>query len=358
MSGMESCPECGVPSYVTGEHLWLDNGDIVQKRDRRNRMAFFEGENIDPLFRNIEEILKVPIEHIIVTAVRRAVRAYVSLIVPDDVKALIRRGELDPIPIALAMMDVAKMLGYGGQELVDYRHEQDDDDYYVVKMIEPFSVPIVCGTIVGAVEAVLGGDRGFTYVKEAPRIYEVTVFPSPHLEELERRMQPKVYDHRKGDVSLERCNTCGGPVALSGYRWDLDRGICLNETSGRRMVMMGPQELDLIFSELGEELGQAINEVVVEAQRRFTKSGFYSLDDVGSEEEFRALLALEGLGSIREIKVSREGLYMRLRNAALPLMLVGIMQGVYENALDVESRVEWELSQEGDLSVEVFPQKT
>ena len=355
MGETRSCPQCGVPAYVTGEHLWLNDGDIVQKRDLRNRIVLFEGENIDPLLHNIEEIIGSPIEHIVITTVRRAVHAYVSLLVPDDVKEKIRGRELDPMPIALAMMDVGRMMGYGSQELVGYQHEGRDDDYYTVKVLEPFSVPIVCGTVVGAVEAVLGGDRGFNYKKEGSDTYEVTVFPSPHPEELERRMQPHAYDHRDGDVELERCSGCGGPAALSAYRWDAERGTCVNKESGRRMVMMGPQELDLIFNELGQELGEAIGEVVVEAQRRFTRSGFYSLDDVGSEEEFRDLLALEGLGNMRGIKVNREGLRMRLENAALPLMLVGIMQGVYENALDVESRVKWEFSEGGDLGIEVLP---
>ncbi len=355
MSEMAFCPECGVPGYVTGEHTWLNNGEIVQKRDLRNRMVFFEGENIDPLLSNIEEIIGLPIEHIVITTVRRAVSAYVSLLVPEDVKEKIQKKELDPVPIALAMMDVGKMMGYGGQELVGYQYEGRDDDYYTVKMLEPFSVPIVCGTIVGAVEAVLGGDRGFNYKKEGPDTYVVTVFPSPHPEELERRMLLSPYDHRDGDVDLERCAGCGGPAALSAYLWDMERGTCVNKESGRRMVMIGPQELDLIFAELEQELGEAISEVVVEAQRRFTRSGFYSLDDVGSEEEFRDLLAVQGLGNMRGIKVNREGLRMRLENAALPLMLVGIMQGVYENALDVESRVEWKLSGEGDLDIEVTP---
>jgi hypothetical protein len=355
MNEIAFCPECGVPGHITGEHLWLNNGDIVQKRDLRNRIVFFEGENIDPLLSNIEEIIGTPIAHIVITAVRRAVRAYVTRMVPEDVRAAIRSKELDPIPIALAMMDVGKMMGYGGQELVGYQHEGREDDYYTVKILEPFSVPIVCGTAVGAVEAVLGGDRGFTYRKEGPGKYEVNVFPSPHPEELERRMRPEAYDHRDGGIELERCAGCGGPAALSSYRWDMGRGVCVNKESGRRMVMIGPQELDLIFAELEQELGEAISEVVVEAQRRFTRSGFYSLDDVGSEAEFRDLLAVQGLGNMQGIQVNRERLRMRLENAALPLMLVGIMQGVYENALDVDSRVEWELSQEGDLEIEIRP---
>ncbi len=38
------------------------------------------------------------------------------------------------------------------------------------------------------------------------------------------------------------------------------------------------------------------------------------------------------------------------------LLSVGIAQGLFEMVLDVESTVEWELSEEGNLRVEVKPQ--
>jgi hypothetical protein len=68
MSGLEVCVECGVPDWVTWGQLWLNNGDIVQRGDQGNRLVITESENIDPLFRNIEELIGTPIDHIIITA--------------------------------------------------------------------------------------------------------------------------------------------------------------------------------------------------------------------------------------------------------------------------------------------------
>jgi len=67
MVDLKVCPECGVPDYITGEHLWLNNGDIVQTRDQGARLVLIEGENIDPLIRNIQEIISLPIEQIVIT---------------------------------------------------------------------------------------------------------------------------------------------------------------------------------------------------------------------------------------------------------------------------------------------------
>ena len=44
-----------------------------------------------------------------------------------------------------------------------------------------------------------------------------------------------------------------------------------------------------------------------------------------------------------------------MENAALPLLTVGLTQGTFEKAFDVNSEVEWELSEDGDLNIEVSP---
>jgi hypothetical protein len=39
----------------------------------------------------------------------------------------------------------------------------------------------------------------------------------------------------------------------------------------------------------------------------------------------------------------------------LPLVIVGIMQGVFETAFDLDSNVDWEYSSDGKLEVEITP---
>jgi hypothetical protein len=97
---------------------------------------------------------------------------------------------------------------------------------------------------------------------------------------------------------------------------------------------------------------------VVEAQRRFTRTGFYSIEQVSSEGDFRTQLALRGLGNLREIKMGPPGLFMRIDNVVGHLMTVGMVQGLFEMAFDVESSVDWALSEEGNLEVQVSPRNT
>jgi ribosomal protein L37E len=354
MIELKTCAECGVPEYITREHLWLDNGDIVQSRDQGHRMAFFESENIDPLFRNIESIIGVPIEPMVTTTVRRAVRQYVSLLIPDEVKNLIHGKVVGPIPIATAIMDVANMMGQGRQELVGYRYEKDDQDFYTVTVSEPFSLLMFSGTIAGAVEAVLEVERGVTYEEVSENVYKINVFPDSHPARMKERLRMQRYFRWAGNRDLEKCATCGGPRALCDYQWHLDRGVISNKYSGRRMVMIGPQELDVVFKELEKELGDTVPKIIVEAQRRFTASGFFTLWDVKDVEDFGNQLALRGLGNLRDFQISRRGLRMRLDNAVLHLMIVGLLQGAFDAAMSVDSRVDWEFSERGTLEMEVI----
>ena len=69
----------------------------------------------------------------------------------------------------------------------------------------------------------------------------------------------------------------------------------------------------------------------------------------------RDQLALRGLGNICELKSDRKRLHIRIENVFLHLIVVGLVQGLYEQAWDADSLVEWELSKEGVLEVEVYP---
>ncbi len=186
-------------------------------------------------------------------------------------------------------------------------------------------------------------------------LYEFTTSWTEYLDIVKEKLALRAYRHRPGNVGFECCAGCGSPVALSGFRWRLDDGVIENLQTGRRMAMVGADLLDSVFDALESELGETIPAVVIEAQRRFTKTGFCSIEQVQNEEEFRAQLALRGLGNLRMIRMGTRGLRLRIENAAAWLMVADMAQGLFELALDVDSQVEWELSRDGELFVEVRP---
>jgi len=356
MNPIERCPGCGVPQIITAEHSWLNNGDIVQSRNQSNRMVFMETENIDPLFKGIEQIIGMPVDHMIITAGRRAYRGYLKSFVPEAVREQIRKKELDYELLDAAFRDIGRLNGVGSYEPVDRRYEQDGQDYDTVSISEPYSIPLTVSAHVGAIELLTGFDQGYTYEEKSPGLYILTTFPSPHSKELKERLWFHPHKHVNGDLELEKCPTCGGPEALSFFQWFPERGIIANKITKRRMAIQGDVLLDPVFHELEAELGDAVPRAVVEAQRRFTKSGFYTLDDITDEGDFRAQLALRGLGNLKRLIMKRKGMQLRVENVALPLIIVGLAQGFFEIGFGMDSTsVDWELSEEGDLEAEVKP---
>jgi hypothetical protein len=353
MSGLEVCRECLVPLHVSSEQTWLNGGAIVQSRDSRNRMVFMECENFDPLFQGIEKIIGMPIERAVTAAKRKAVRAYLGSLVPDVTKDMLRRREIDWHPVNDGFRAVAGMSGYGKYEVLDFRHEQDVDDYIVETIREPYSVPLAAGDMLAAFEILFGCDLSAEYGKIGEDLYEIKGFVSDHPEELRGRLRFKEVNIKPGDIQLKRCKTCGAPDALSDYAWHVDRGVIVNRRNGRRMVLTG-MELDTLFSELESELGDIIPSAVIEAQRRFVRKGFYDIEGLGTRG-MREQLAVRGLGNILELKSNEKGLTIRIENSFLHLMVVGLVQGLYEHAFDVDTHLQWDLSDDSELNVMVTP---
>jgi hypothetical protein len=262
---------------------------------------------------------------------------------------------MDPNTFLEPVMTFCHVIGFGRYEFVDSRYERDADDYSTVRIEAPFSVPEAAGAILGVASTVVGGEHAVTYKEISPGIYEFTTRWSEYPEALVERLKTSPYHHRDGDIELERCATCGLPAALAGYSWYLDRGLIVNRHSKRRMAVLGPELLDVLFMALEAELGETIPNVVVEAQRRFVKTGFFSSDELSHEGDFRAQLALRGMGNLREMKKSPRGMHVRVDSAAGYLLTVGMIQGLFELIFDVDSSVEWGLSGEGDLEVKVAP---
>jgi hypothetical protein len=351
MPGKKLCPVCGASRRVIKEHEWLNDGTIVQRKNRDHRMVFIETENIASTFRGAEEIIGMSIERIIVEAKRRATFDFVDHILPGVVKAIIRLVGL--APVVRDISSLGSVMGYGDIKLVSIHRTHSKGDYATVSIKEPYSIPLFCGDLAGTFNATDRREVGVTYKETAPETYEVTGHISKNPLELQERLQTKPYTHKPGDISFEGCPKCGGPMALSEYQWHLDRGVIENKTRGRRMALVGPASLDAIIDELEKELGETIPQAVIEAQRRFIKTGFYSLEEVGTEELFRKELAIRGLGNLREIEWGEERMRFRLENPCLPLVIVGLVLGFFELASGREGEAEWELTGDGDLVVEV-----
>jgi hypothetical protein len=353
---IDVCPECKAPEPFSQGQLWLNNGDIVQSVNPEARLGFIECENLDQLFENVGDIISRPIDDLVTNLTARGTEIYMSKLIPQQVKEMVQAGQMDPTLFLEPVMRYCHIIGFGKYEYVDSRYERNDADYSIIRIEAPFSVPEAAGCIAGVASALVGGEHAVSYEEVSPGVYEFTTHWTEYPQVVKEKLKTAPYHHRDGDMELERCATCGLPAFLKNFDWHLDQGLIVNRYSRRRLAILGPELLDILFTALESELGKTIPGVVVEAQRRLARVGFYSIEEVSDEADFRTQVALRGMGNLREMTMGGKGMRLRIDNAAGHLLSVGIAQGLFEMVLDVESNVEWELSEEGSLQVEVKPQ--
>lgn len=351
MAGKKLCGVCGVPRRVNREHAWLDNGTIVQKENPDHRMLFIETENLASTFSGVEEIIGMSIERIIVESKRRATYDFVSHTLPGIVKAIVK--VIGVRPVVKNIDALGSVMGYGAIELVDIRRRHSDDDYVIISVTEPYSVPLFCGDLGGAFNAVLEREVAVDYERKDGDTYFVTGHISSHPLELQERLQARPYKDKPGDIEFERCPECGGHLGLKEFAWDLDRGVITSGKTGRRMALLGPASLDATIDELEKELGDTIPSVIVEAQRRVIKGGDYQPGEVSSGRAFRSHLAIRGLGNVKDIEWRDGGMHFRVENSCLHPIIAGMSLGFFEMGFGTEARVEWEETPDGDLVVDI-----
>jgi len=349
------CPECGVPEQVTSGNTWLASGAMVQTANPSRRLGFIECESLKPVSDGIGDLIGMPIDRLVINITQSGTVSYIQNVTSPEIRKMAKSGELPLDVIVEALLLTATVNGFGKYEFVEVRFEGDDDDFLIMRVADPFSILLSAGILAGSCEAITERANEVTFLEISPNYYEVRAFITEHPEELMERLKLKVYEDRQGDVELERCQQCGGPKALSSFAWECGRGTIVNSWSGRRMAMIGPEVQDPVFTELERELGGAIPEAVVEAQRRFVKSWSYSGEEFSNEDDVRVQLAIRGLGNLRELKRNSNGMFMRIDNAADHLMTVGTAQGIFELRTGRDSNVEWEMSDEDNLTIQMTP---
>lgn len=357
MAGVKLCGECGVPLLVSRGQTWHDNGVITETKDPDHRMIFFESENLDQVFHKIEETIGVSIERLVVESQRRSTREYLEKLIPKAVRRLLTFFR--PGLIADRMAKIAGVFGYGHVEVLEMhvnrlRLAGRPDDRLVMTISDPYSIYRFSGDNLGGMEAATGRTCTVTREKLDDSTYRLEITVGHHPVELEERLARRQYGRKPGNIELPRCRSCGVPLGVARCRWDLVRGIITDPETGRRMTLIGPASLDAAFDDLEEELGEAIPETVIEAQRQYVRESLRPKDWKAFSASPVEALAIRGLGMLTEFEADDSHLTVSIQNACLHLWTVGIMQGLFElGSGHGETKREWDLSPDGDLNVRI-----
>jgi hypothetical protein len=348
----ETCNSCGVPLMISKEQSWCDNGVIVQTSDTDHRMLFYESDNIDDLFEGIEDIIGLPVEHIVIESKAREVKAYVeSMLSPLARKA----GKLMGTNMMVKRLSrMGRAYGYGDIRLVSRGKKDSGEEYITMSVRNPHSILFFCGENLGAWEAIQGQDHRVIREKVGENEYMVTNVAGEHPVELSGMLKTGTCTFTPGDISLDRCDECGVPLLVGAYKWDLDEGIIVNPQTGRRMALFGPAGLEAVFSDLEAELGEAIPETVIEAQRRHVKEVMADASLAVGDASYREMLAMRGLGDLTDFDGNRDMLSVTIENSCLTLMTVGMLQAFFEmGAARQASEYDYVSGDDGTLKVKI-----
>jgi hypothetical protein len=352
MSEIKLCKECGVPLMVSREHTWHDNGIITQTADPDHRMIFFESANIDGLFGGVEEILGLSIEKIVLESKRREVKEYVEkMMSPLTLKAAKYVGIGKVID---KLSKNGRAFGYGEIGLVDRRRKNDEGDFVTMSVRNPHSVLFFAGEVLGAWEAIDGREHYVEHEQVADDTFHITCRPGPHPIELQERLQVRHFKYKPGDIVYDRCSTCDVPSGVGKYNWNLEAGTITHPENDRRMAIFSPLGMEAILDDLEAELGDAIPEVVIEAQRRHVRATMDDLSWLGDRERYRRMMGFRGLCNITYFQREEGKVSITMENPCVPLLAVGQTQGMVELAAGADSSAyEFERAPDGSLSVEI-----
>lgn len=168
----------------------------------------------------------MPIERQVIDVCRRGTRNVVKDMVPQEIKDIIAKREIDlePIVMGLAdlMMTTSQLMGFRRFEFIGYRYEKDENDNFTNRCTHPYSVLLNRGNLAGTLEGLYDTEAEVDSREVAPDVYEQTARLSYHSRELEERLKLRPYRHRDGDIELERCTGCGvrrpSPRSSGGWK--------------------------------------------------------------------------------------------------------------------------------------------
>jgi hypothetical protein len=351
MAQEKVCSSCRVPLQFSRMNVWNSDGTITQARNPDHRLFFYDADGFDRLFANVTELIGVSVERIVIDSKRKATLDYLHTLISGPrgalLRTLLKRKAYGMIATTGALM------GYGHYELEGFKR----GEYIRVRGDNVYCPALISADLIAV----------FNYIERLPADLHIEDEAGSKLITVERgeqfeteftsRLAYRKIPRKPGRISIERCPDCGLPIDFKKYSWHTDRGVMTDKESGRNMVLMGPNEIDSIFSELEAELGGEITRAVVEGQCRYVREELQERETSRGGGYLARQLALRGMGNLVRFELGEGGLRAEVENASPYLMVTGLIKGIYEAVTGRGSECDYRLTDDGTLFIEVSENK-
>ncbi|MDD5747710.1 MAG: hypothetical protein PHP64_01440 [Actinomycetota bacterium] len=347
--GMARCRGCGFPKIVNFFMKWNDNGTVTQLMRRDYRVVILHQGFIDNLFSHIDTKLGLPIEHIAFEAQRNASKAVFQafydripgtayMVKPNFAKRLAVEG----------FNRVAVITGQCHSKTIEYVPGK----YGIAKIRNPFHLDLMAANVVGAFETLESIPFEYSWNEEPDESYIIRVDAAGEKLEMASRMELEFKKPLPGNNPPSRCERCGAPTGLSHLKWLEDDGIILDTRTGSRVIFLDGYMVKTVFRELTRELGDVMNDIVIEAQKDWTaehvrKLGLAGNNSLSPEEfekkymEYLGLFPLYGWGNPIHTSIGPAETSMTIENCYENYTIAGILRGLYESLLRSKCTVEF-----------------
>lgn len=335
---------------------WNPDGTITQIGDPRHRMIFFESGNLDRMWDRICDELGVTMEHLwelVIASKSRATRAFLNRTLSCPQRFAARFVGYRTLMSRIEEQGL--VMGYGKITLGGQFPRRGRPRRVTVFIEDPYSLPLFCGDFKGAAEVLERRLATLTYQALDERRHQIDVTVSEERLEEEYFQVENHLPRKPGDFRFTPCPSCGVPLELAHFSWDLSRGIIRDVESGRRMAFFGTAGMRSVFGELEHELGERVISAIIDSERLNTVSAMEVEEARSGFESLRLRAAVRGLGILTSLSLSPEGMRIVMANPALPEYIVGLALGIFELAVGKEGTARWALEDDGDLRVEITP---
>jgi len=335
------CGACGVPKRIAFMHRWRDDG-ILESRLGGSRGILVEREVFAGALDHIGETLGVPIDHIIIDAKRRDAKLYVDDVVSGITGAIARLRPFRRLGY-LIMIRQAAMIGLAKARLLSYK----PGIRFVGRVSSVYHPVLFVGDVCGAFES-LEGKRCRPVYGQIGDVWYLELYVDDNLPK-EERLELERTPEAPARAGFDRCGTCGVPLGVGNFHWDVAQGKIMDETTGEWIIYIDVEGLNTILRELERELGEEIPFMV----SRFSFETYRKL--IGSHPSYLGNLSfmkVRGFGIPDSDNPSREELEagVAVRNPFNAPMVAGMVAAVSGGE---GADFDWETPEPGVLLVRV-----
>ncbi len=352
------CGVCGVPVGITRGNIWHAGGSINGRFPPHIKGTFFDVEELGFLFRSLSEMMDYDIGSIVARGKYHDAREYMGALLGFLGNS---RGELPPEEELYNMM--LYPIRIWGVAMVDF--EKVDGEEKVIRVKEPYSIPLLCGDVAGVADAVTGREHMATW-EGGEHEGVIRAFPSrgfAAVNGLIEEADDYAGKHVSGELEGELCGECGAPQGVGGlFAWDTEGCRIEDRNSKRRYCFNNTRGITAVLRMLVAELGEDVEESMVDISHQYSRS-LHRCDGGGAEaggarphsdpRECLGNFPYRGWGRVTQADQQGKTWTVSVKDPYNGVLLAGRICGIIEASLGQELRVA-SINEEADTLRLVF----